>query len=83
MNFFLVHIKSLVYEMPVPSVESNVQKSVAAKTIRDMPGIFPNARNSMQRLSQVPDDFRPYFLAPVVVQPFNKMLSVQLMCFYF
>ncbi|GFX11672.1 hypothetical protein TNCV_4340181 [Trichonephila clavipes] len=42
-----VPIKSLVYEMPVPSVEEN-----ALPTQCKMPGIFQNVRNSMQRRYQ-------------------------------
>ncbi|GFU61716.1 hypothetical protein TNCV_4611941 [Trichonephila clavipes] len=49
MDFFQVHIKSLVYETPVPSVKENVRISVTAKRIRGMPGILQNVRNFMQR----------------------------------
>ncbi|GFS83847.1 hypothetical protein TNCV_2362961 [Trichonephila clavipes] len=47
-----VHIKSLVYETPVPSVEGSVRNAVAAERKCDMPGIFQSVRNSIQRHCQ-------------------------------
>ncbi|GFX66559.1 hypothetical protein TNCV_1794701 [Trichonephila clavipes] len=41
-----VNMKSLVYKVPVPSVEGNARMAVAIESIRDMPGIFQNKRNS-------------------------------------
>ncbi|GFW58541.1 hypothetical protein TNCV_718411 [Trichonephila clavipes] len=53
MDFFWDHIKSLVYETPVPSVEDPIDRiSVATERIRDMPGILQNVNNSMQCLCQ-------------------------------
>ncbi|GFV80094.1 hypothetical protein TNCV_1476571 [Trichonephila clavipes] len=42
------HMKSLVYEMPVPSVE-DLLTSVTPGRIHDMPEIFKNGMNSMQK----------------------------------
>ncbi|GFW15145.1 hypothetical protein TNCV_172921 [Trichonephila clavipes] len=42
-----------MYEPPIPSVEDLLAPiSVAAERIRDMPGIFDNIRNSLQRRCQ-------------------------------
>ncbi|GFV42068.1 hypothetical protein TNCV_2452401 [Trichonephila clavipes] len=47
--FFMVHIKSLVYDTPVPLIEGNARIFVASERIRDVPGIFQKLSISMQR----------------------------------
>ncbi|GFW88719.1 uncharacterized protein TNCV_2833791 [Trichonephila clavipes] len=46
LDFFLwCHMKSLVYTNPVDSDEALIAKiAVVASDIREMPGVFPNAR---------------------------------------
>ncbi|GFW36075.1 hypothetical protein TNCV_4929381 [Trichonephila clavipes] len=47
------HMKSLVYETSVPSIEDIItRKSVASKRIYDQPRIFQNIRYSMQHQFQ-------------------------------
>ncbi|GFX59732.1 hypothetical protein TNCV_1777711 [Trichonephila clavipes] len=46
------HIKGLVYETLVPSVEENAGISVTDERIRKISGIVQNARNSKQRSCQ-------------------------------
>ncbi|GFW92475.1 hypothetical protein TNCV_517921 [Trichonephila clavipes] len=48
-NFFSGHIKNMVYETLVPSVDDLIARiSVAAERICDMLRIFQNLKNSMQ-----------------------------------
>ncbi|GFX99682.1 hypothetical protein TNCV_3053391 [Trichonephila clavipes] len=54
MFFFYSHMKSLEYEMLVPSVEDLlVRISSAAERVCDIPRTFQNVRNFMQFRSQV------------------------------
>ncbi|GFS51192.1 uncharacterized protein TNCV_3532811 [Trichonephila clavipes] len=52
-NFFWGPMKSLVYEMPFPSVEDLIARiTVAVGMIRDIPRIFQVVKNSVQRCCQ-------------------------------
>ncbi|CAL1283080.1 unnamed protein product, partial [Larinioides sclopetarius] len=47
------HLKHLVYETPVDSVEDLVARlSVAAAGVREIPGIFERVRQSLHRRCQ-------------------------------
>ena len=48
--YFWGHVETLVYDIPVDTAEELVARiAVAAREIRDMPGVFQNVRISMRR----------------------------------
>ncbi|GFV08932.1 hypothetical protein TNCV_3821751 [Trichonephila clavipes] len=65
--------KRLEYETPVPSVEDFISRISIANRILDMPRIFQYVKNFMQHCCQAS---LKQIRAPVVVQPFNKVLFV-------